>query len=57
MVPVGSIQIEKIEDDGTTTNVNNVNSLADQQAENNLNFSVAVMEEEEKPKLLSLIHI
>ena len=51
MVPVGSIQIEKIEDDGTTTNVNNVNSLADQQAENNLNFSVAVMEEEEKPKL------
>ena len=48
MVPVGSIQIEQIEADGTTTNVN---SLADQQAENNINFSVVVMEEEEKPKL------
>ena len=52
MVPVGSIQIEQIEADGTTTNVNTVNSLADVQAENNINFSVVVMEEEaEKPKL------
>ena len=51
MVPVGSIQIEQIEADGTTTNVNSVNSLADVQAENNINFSVVVMEEEEKPKL------
>ena len=52
MVPVGSIQIEQIEADGTTTNVNSVNSLADMQAENNINFSVVVMEEEaEKPKL------
>ena len=52
MVPVDSIQIEQIEADGITTNINSVNSLADVQAENNINFSVVVMEEEaEKPKL------
>ena len=43
MVPVGSIQIEQIEADGTTTNINSVNSLADVQAENNIKFSVVMM--------------
>ena len=43
MVPVDSIQIEQIEADGTTTNINSVNSLADVQAENNIKFSVVMM--------------
>jgi len=52
MVQVQSIQIEQIEADGTTTNLDPVNSAEVQAAENNINFSVVVMEEEaEKPKL------
>merc|ERR550519_1699701 len=52
MVQVQSIQIEQIEADGTTTNLDPVNTAEVQAAENNINFSVVVMEEEaEKPKL------
>ena len=51
MVPVQSIQIEQIEADGTTT-TNSVEMADVAQAENDINFSVVVMEEEpEKPKL------